>query len=256
MCKSDSPTRFGSSSSKSPSSLSASFQPCARRMVFSGGLEEGFGDGNDVRSIYVPAELSAALASDCLRCAQSYSATSSWTKADDQEGAFDIQGWENTDFGATGPLDYVKIHKKKILKGAGIVLGLLVLSMVIEEFGADSPAPPAPAPAVAPPPPDVTVGAGANDAADTPTPPPPPDVTPPPPPPPPPPLGPPPPPPPPKVRMRTRAQMATPIPVDGAFHSGSTNSGTPQIPQVWSFEAVQDQTYVRPTAQLGQAQLA
>ena len=187
-------------------------------------------------------------------CAQSYSATSSWTKADDQEGAFDIQGWENTDFGATGPLDYVKIHKKKILKGAGIALGLLVLMTVIEEFGADSPAPPAPAPAVAPPPPDVTVGAGANDAADTPTPPPPPDVTPPPPPPPPPPQGPPPPPPPPKVRMRTRAQMATPIPVDGAFHDGSTNSGHPV--QVWSFEAVQDQTYVRPTAQLGQAQLA
>ena len=169
-----------------------------------------------------------------LRCAQSYSATSSWTKADDQEGAFDIQGWENTDFGATGPLDYVKIHKKKILKGAGIALGLLVLSMVIEEFGADSPAPPAPAPAVAPPPPDVTVGAGANDAADTPTPPPPP--------------------PPPKVRMRTRAQMATPIPVDGAFHDGSTNSD--HRVQVWSFEAVQDQTYVRPTAQLGPAQLA
>ena len=55
-------------------------------------------------------------------------------------------------------------------------------------------------------------------------------------------------------RNFTRAQLATPIPVDGAFHSGSTNSD--HRVQVWSFEAVQDQTYVRPTAQLGQAQLA
>ena len=40
-------------------------------MVFSGGLEEGFGDGNDVRSIYVPAELSAALALTCVTvCAE------------------------------------------------------------------------------------------------------------------------------------------------------------------------------------------
>ena len=183
-----------------------------------------------------------------MRCAQSYSATSSWSKGDD-EGAFDIQGWENTDFGATGPLDYVKIHKKKILKGAGIALGLLILSMVIDSF-AESPAPPppaapppAPAPAVEPSPPpppsDTTVGAGANG----PTPPPPQQQ-----PPPPPPLGPPPPPPPPKTRMRTRAQLATPIPVDGAFHSGSTDAA--HRVQVWSFEAVQDQTYVRPTAHL------
>ena len=47
---------------------------------------------------------------------------------------------------------------------------------------------------------------------------------------------------------QTRAQQATPIPVDGAFHSGSTAAA--HRVQVWSFEAVQDQTYVRPTANL------
>eukprot|EP01046_Picozoa_sp_COSAG06_P050012 COSAG06_NODE_7821_length_2363_cov_15.210247_3_plen_494_part_01 len=97
-------------------------------MVFSGGLEEGFGAGAGGMG-------TAGIG--------------------DADGAFEIQGWENTDFGANGPLDYIKIYKKPI--GAGIV-GLVIIGILASSMGGDSeptpaPAPPAPAPLAVPPPP-------------------------------------------------------------------------------------------------------
>ena len=103
-------------------------------MVFSGGLEEGFGAG-------APGVGTAGI--------------------DGADGAFEVQGWESTDFGANGPLDYIKIYKKPI--GAGVA-GLLLVGILASSLGGDGPpppppaaVPPAPSPSAAPPSPDTHI---------------------------------------------------------------------------------------------------
>ena len=192
--------------------------------MFSGGLDEGFGNG---------APGMGAVGGQGGFPGDGMSG---------EESGFDIQGWEGADFGANGPLDYIKIYKKPI---CAATTGLLAIMLLSSALGGDPPvtpvavAPPAPPPA--PPTPSVAV------------PPPPPAVRPPPPPPaarPPPPPTPTPPTPAPTLTPHHGGGKAPPpptyahlpLPVDAGLIDGAVSETQPLA--VYNFDAQAGTTYI------------